>query len=72
MSLLTLAVVAATHLPAAVTPPVPADLFATFGESALGVLAWVIAGILAAAAAVFALIGIRKGLGWFFSMLRKG
>ena len=53
------------------TPLTPADVFGTFGAQALTVVPWVAAGLAAAIGLYFALIGIRKGLAWFFSIIRK-
>lgn len=52
-------------------PLTPADVFGTFGTQALTVVPWVAAGLAAAIGLYFALIGIRKGLAWFFSIIRK-
>jgi len=77
MSLLLAASTALTHkvatavVPTAVGDFGPADLFGTFGTQALTVVPWVAAGIAAAIGLYFALIGIRKGLAWFFSVIRK-
>ena len=71
--LLNLAHVAAVLLPF-VDPPAPygpTDLFAGFADNALTVIPWVGAGIAAAIGLFFALLGIRKGLAWFFSIIRK-
>jgi len=53
---------------AAVTP---ATLFATFAAQALAVIPWIAAGIAAAIGLYFALLGIRKGLAWFFTIVKK-
>jgi len=53
------------------TPLTPADVFADFGTQALTVVPWVAAGLAAAIGLYFALIGIRKGLAWFMSIIRK-
>lgn len=49
----------------------PEDVFGGFGAQALTVLPWIAAGIAAAIGLYFAVIGIRKGLAWFFSIIRK-
>lgn len=49
----------------------PSDVFGTFGTQAMTVVPWVAAGLAAAIGLYFALIGIRKGLAWFFSIIRK-
>ena len=59
-------------VPAAVGDPLgPVDVFGTFGTQALTVVPWIAAGLAAAIPLYFAVIGIRKGLSWFFSIIRK-
>lgn len=49
----------------------PSDVFGTFSASAMAVLPWIAAGLTAAIGLYFAVLGIRKGLSWFFSIVRK-
>lgn len=52
-------------------PLAPSDVFGTFAASALTVLPWIAAGIAAAIGLYFALLGIRKGLAWFFKIVGR-
>lgn len=47
----------------------PGDIFGTFGAQALAVLPWVAAGLAAAVGLALVLVGIRKGLGFFFGII---
>lgn len=59
-------------LPSVDPPPLgPADVFGTFGTQALTVIPWIAAGLAAAMGLYFAVIGIRKGLAWFFTIIKK-
>lgn len=49
----------------------PEDLFAPFAAPLLGVLLWVSAGIGAAMTLYIAVVGIRKGLSWFFAIVEE-
>lgn len=53
------------------TPLAPTDVFADFGTQAMAVVPWIAAGLAAAIGLYFAVLGIRKGLAWFFSIVRK-
>lgn len=68
--ILALALAGALHFEDPV-PLTPADVFGTFGAQALAVVPWVAAGLAAAIGLYFAMLGIRKGLAWFFSIVRK-
>lgn len=48
------------------TPP---DIFAPFAGAALDVLPWIVAGLSAAMVLFIAVLGIRKGLAFFFTMV---
>lgn len=52
-------------------PLTPADIFGDFGTQAMAVLPWIAAGLAAAIGLYFAVLGIRKGLAWFFSIVRR-
>jgi hypothetical protein len=72
MSALTIVAAQVAALPTAEGDPLgPADVFATFGTGALAVVPWIAAGLAAAIPLYFAVIGIRKGLAWFMSIVRK-
>lgn len=49
----------------------PNDIFETLGNGALGILPWVAGGIVGAISYFFAVLGVRKGLAWFFSIVRE-
>lgn len=68
---LVIALVALAPL-AAGDPPVPADLFTSMGTQALTILPWIIGAVVAAVPVTFAVVGIRKGLSWFWASVKKG
>ncbi len=72
MSLLPLVASATNLLPAAEGDPIgPSDVFAGFADSALAIVPWIAAGIAAAIGVYFAVIGIKKGLAWFFKIVNR-